>query len=125
MAQKQLTNPLPNVISPIARVEVTVNGKKAEGKAFIIPPWNSFFQQFVQQAPAALEITLDASPFSITPNAQGMLSVNSGTVSSVILTRGNINITISGDARSIIPIRIGDIVTITYSVAPTVYFLPN
>lgn len=125
MAQKQLTVPLPSILSPIARVEISFQGRKVSGEAFIVSPWNSFFQQFVQNPPAAIDIELDGSPFTITPNAHGILNISGGTVSAVTLTRGTTTITIAGDARAIIPVRISDMVTITYSVLPTVKFLPN
>lgn len=123
MAQKQLTNPLPNVLSAIARVEISVNGRKLEGSAFLIPPWNSFFQQFTQNPPAVFDIDLDTSPFIITPNAHGTIILTGGTISNITLTRGNVDIDLTG--QRIIPIRISDTLSVTYSVAPVIQFLPN
>lgn len=123
MAQKQLTIPLPNISAPLARVEVSSNGRKFYGDAFLIPPWNNFLQQFVQDPPAVMDIDLTGSPFTITPNALGTLIITSGTISNITLTRGNTDIVLTGE--KIIPIRLTDTVTITYSVLPTVQFLPN
>jgi hypothetical protein len=118
-----MTTPLPNINSPLAKVTVIVNGKPLKGEAFIVWPWNSFLQQFVQAPPHVLPITLTGSPFSITPNGHGTLIIIGGTISDIILTRGTVDIDLTG--QTIIPIRINDMVTVTYSVEPTLQFLPD
>lgn len=123
MTQKQLTIPLPQLNSPLARVEININGKKLTGEAFIVTPWNSYLQQFTQNPPAVMNIDVDVSPFSITPNAHGTLIITGGTISNITLSRGTTDINLTG--QKIIPIRISDTVSITYSVLPTVQFLPN
>lgn len=123
MAQKQLTIPLPRLDSPIARVEISINGRRIEGQAYIVPPWNNYFQQFAQNAPGTIDIELTASPFSITPNALGSLIIIGGTISEIFLIRGTASIDLTGE--KIIPIRLTDTVQITYSDAPTVTFLPD
>lgn len=84
------------------------------GKAFLISPWNSFFQQLTQKAPAIATVTV--SPF--TANANGTV-IFTGVAPSIILTRGVDNIDITG--QRIIPISIGD--TVTWTGTPTVQFL--
>lgn len=79
----------------------------------IIPPWNSFFQQFTSLAEAA---SVPISPFE--PNTQGNLFFTSGTPG-IILTRGNLNIILTGE--KIVPVAVGD--TVTWSGATVVYFL--
>jgi hypothetical protein len=79
----------------------------------IIPPWNSFFQQFTQNAEAA---SIPVSPF--TPNTQGSLIFTTGTPT-ITLTRGILVLTLTG--QKIIPIAVGD--TVTWSGATTVHFL--
>lgn len=123
MSNIQLTIPLPNINSPLARVELIVNGKKLVGQAFIVPPWNNYFQQISQAASQVMNVALTGSPFSITPNAHGTLIITSGTISNISLIRGAITINLTGQV--IIPIRISDTISITYSVAPTVQFLPD
>lgn len=123
MAQKQYTIPLPQLNSPLARVEISIGGRRYEGQAYIIPPWNNYFQQFAQNPPAATEITLDVSPFLITPNALGTLFIIGGTISEILLIRGTTSIDLTGE--KIIPIRLTDSVQITYAVAPAVTFLAN
>lgn len=123
MVERVLTQPVPNLSSPMVNVIVNVNGRKLEGKGFLISPWNSFFQQFAQQAPDVIETELTGSPFSITFNANGTYIVTGGIISAITLTRGSVAIDLTGQV--IIPIRIGDMLTVTYSVVPTLQFLPN
>lgn len=94
---------LPNMLSPL----VDKLGR-------IVPPWNTFFQQFVQAAPAIATVTI--SPF--TANEDGTV-VFTGGAPAITLTRGTVNITLTG--QRIIPISIGD--TISWTGVTTVQFL--
>ena len=123
MAEKILTQPVPNLRSPIVSVVVNINGRNIEGKGFLLSPWNSFFQQFVQIAPLPIDIELAASPFVISPGANGTITLVGGTITSITLTRGAVNM-ILGSQR-IVPIRIGDSIEVTYTGTPNIRFLPN
>jgi len=98
-----MTQPVLNQKSPIAQV------KGADGKiiglAYLIPPWNSWFQQFSQAAPKIVDVS-GSSPY--TANANGTLILNGS--GSIVLTRGSTSINLSG-ASVIIPISIGDTVS--------------
>ena len=107
-----MTLPVPNLQAPL----VNKLGR-------LIPPWNSWFQQFTQPAPAVVSVTLTGSTFSYQANANGNLIISSGTVSAISLTRGTTTIALSTTRPLIVPISISDIVNITYTVAPTVQFL--
>lgn len=74
------------------------------GSGYVIPPWNSFFQQFTQDAPAVADAS---SPY--TPNAKGALILTGA--GAITLTRGSVNITLTG--QRIIPMSIGDTVAWT------------
>jgi len=87
-----MTLPVPNMLAPL----VDKLGK-------IIPPWNSFFQQLVQPAPAVASVTLP-SPF--TANANGKVIIT-GAVT-IDLTRGLDTVNLNG--QRIIPVRISDTV---------------
>lgn len=80
----------------------------------IIPPWNSFFQQFTQNASAAS--IPPASPF--TSNTQGNLIFTTG-APAITLERGPLVLTLTG--QKIIPVSVGD--TVTWVGAATVHFL--
>lgn len=97
-----MTLPVPNMQAPL----VDKNGK-------LLPPWNSFFQQLVQQAPAVAPAT--QNPF--TANANGTLILKGA--ASITLTRGSTNIDLTGQV--IIPISIGD--TVSWSGPASAQFL--
>ena|SRR5882672_192990 len=97
-----MTLPLPSMVSPL----VNKLGK-------IIPPWNSWFSQFSQPAPAVQVVT--ANPF--TANAIGNAVVIGATT--ITLTRGPVAINLTG--QTIIPIGIGDV--LSWTGPATVQFL--
>jgi hypothetical protein len=80
----------------------------------IIPPWNSWFQQFTQPAPEAVPV---AGSIFIA-NAPGNVFIQSGNPNMAIV-RGTLTITVTG--QKIIPIAIGD--TLNLSGAYTASFL--
>jgi len=98
-----MTLPLPNMLAPL----VDKAGK-------ILSPWNSFFQQLVQPAPAVATVTLP-SPFTANSNGTVILT---GAVT-VDLIRGADTINLNG--QRIIPIRIGD--SVAWTGPATVQFL--
>lgn len=89
----------------------------------VLKPWIQYLQQFTVAPPAGTQLTLTASPFSYTTVEPGNLVIVGGTISSILLIRGNLSLNITGS--KIIPISVNDTVKITYSVLPAVYFLPN
>jgi hypothetical protein len=97
-----MTNPVPNLQSKL----VDKNG-------MLIPPWNSFFQQLVQAAPAVANVK--SSPFQA--NANGSVVIKGATT--ITFTRGTVDIILTG--QEIIPIRIGD--TVSWTGNATVQFL--
>lgn len=113
-----MTQPVLNLNSPLAEVKTDARGRLV---AYLISPWNSFFQQFVQPAPAVATIELTGSPFKFTPNVNGNLIISGGVVSNISLMRGTDTIDLTGE--KIIPTAINDSVSITYSNAPSVKFL--
>lgn len=66
--------------------------------------------------------TLAGSPWGFTATVPGQLLISGGTVSSVILTRRGTTITAPSSGLYLTP---GDSVTVTYTVAPTVHFVPR
>lgn len=96
-----MTSLLPNMQSALVEVR--------SSKGFIIPPWNSFFQQLTQKAPAVADVTLN--PF--TANANGTLIIKGATT--ITLTRGLISIDLTGQIQ--VPISIGD--TVSWTGVPT------
>lgn len=88
----------------------------------IIPPWNSFFQQFANPPANIIPILLGASPSSYVVKQPGMVVISGGTVTGVSFTRGLITIGINAFA---FPVEIADIVTVAYSILPTISLVPR
>lgn len=88
-----------------------------------LPPWTTFFQQFVQAPAAGITLVVGSSPFSYSAKEPGFIAVVGGTVSAVHFIRGTINIDVTG--QKLVPVQIKDIIKVTYSGLPTINFLPN
>lgn len=88
----------------------------------IVTPWIQYLQQFTQAPPPFVDITVDVSPFSYTAAEPGFIILSGGTVSTIHLVRGTDDIDLTG--QKIIPVSIGDTVVTTYSVLPTIQFIP-
>jgi len=108
-----MTLPVPNMQA--AQVRVLNKSGQEIGQGYVIPPWNSFFQQLVQQAPAVVDVNVADTPY--TANANGRLIIIGA--ASITLTRGLVNINVS--SSEIIPVSVGD--TVSWTGAPTVQFL--
>jgi hypothetical protein len=85
-------------------------------------PWILWLGQFAAQPAAPFQVVPTGSPFRYTASGPGSLSVSGGTVSARTLTRGGVSAPIGA---SLIPMVNGDVATITYSVAPTLWFVPG
>lgn len=91
----------------------------------IASAWASYLQQFTQQPPNFINITVGISPFSYEAAEPGNLSITGGTIINIRLTRGTVNIDYGSGTNKIIPLAIRDIVTVTYSVLPAINFIPS
>lgn len=100
------TRPVPNTSSPVVD---TKTGK-------LLAPWIQFFQQFVQQAAASIDISKQ-SPYQA--NQNGTIFINQG--SSITITRGQTVIQLA-DGQAIIPVSIGDTVAFTVPFAGSAQF---
>lgn len=89
---------------------------------------NAWYQWVVRISQLSAErpiepVTVGASPFVYTAYTIGDLWVAGGTVSAVTLTRGGVSLTVA--TNRFIPVAANDQVTVTYSVLPTVTFVPS
>ena len=82
-----MTSPVPNL-----------GARLVDKFGFLLPPWNSFFQQLTQRAPAVQNILVAASPF--TANANGTIIVKGAATTT--LMRGTVSIPLNGQV--VIPI---------------------
>lgn len=75
------------------------------------------------QAPAQ-SVTVGASPFTFKATAKGSLNISGGTVSAVSHGRQAVSHSLGGVSGSFY-LSAGDSLTITYSAAPTLLFIPH
>ena len=106
--------PVPSLLAPLI-----------DARGLLVKPWNYFFQQFTQDAPAVVSIIPTGSPFDFTSTSGGTMSVVGGTVSDISIVRGTVVIPVASSTADpvLVPLSIGDTVRVTYSVAPTMRFL--
>lgn len=72
----------------------------------------------------AASITYTGSPFAYTASARGVYTIFGGTISAITLKRGSTTASLN-TSTSTVDLVSGDILTITYSVAPTSTFFPS
>ena len=115
------------VTIPGARVNV-VSTDPNTGVTTFDKSWSAFFQaiaaQLTAKPGAVAAATVSASPFAYTASANGTVVVSGGTVTDMTLTRGTA-VTDLGATGSLAPMSAGDVLTITYTAAPAVTFVPT
>lgn len=79
-------------------------------------------QQLTAERPI-MPVSPGPSPYTFEATTIGDLLIKDGTVSLVVLTRGSVSV--SCPASGFVPMAALDTVTITYSVAPSVTFVPR
>lgn len=77
-----------------------------------------------QTAPAPVTIAPTSSPMTWTATSDGVLALAGGTVSLVEVGRAGVFV-LAGVLAGMVPALAGDMVRITYVVAPAMKFLPN
>lgn len=87
-------------------------------------PWFQFFTAIVGQPQAIKAVAPSTSPFSYTASQKGSLAVSGGTVSAIALTRGRVTVS-TGQTIGLISLQQGDMLSITYSAAPILNFIPG
>lgn len=93
----------------------------------IIQPWIAYLQQFTIAPPDFISITVGASPFSYVAKEPGNVYASGGTVSDISLKRGVNTISVAANTTNprMIPVGINDTVIVTYTVLPTIKFVPS
>lgn len=88
--------------------------------------WYFFLSGLWSGQPPGAEVpaTVGSSPYTFSAKQKGFLIVQGGTVSLVQFNRGTTNYT-TGQTQGCFPLSQGDSLIITYSVAPSVTFVPQ
>lgn len=86
--------------------------------------WVLFLQSLAQQPTAITDAPLSASPSTFQAPQNGQLAISGGAISAISLMRGRVTIPLP-PATPLIGLSLNDQVTITYSAAPTLNFIPG
>ena len=87
--------------------------------------WYRFWIGLFQGQPTQAEsvVTVTASPFTYTAPVGGNALISGGTISAITLARTRVNNL--GAGENVVPMSNGDQLTVTYSVKPTIVFMPR
>lgn len=87
--------------------------------------WFGYLAQLAgAPGPIVPNITPGPSPFAYQAPSNGTLAITGGTVSSITLARARVSGVNVGFTSGSVAVAANDVVTITYSVAPTINFIP-
>lgn len=104
---------------PIAATTVTASGQVSSNGKNVL----SVLDTKAGQTPVA--ITVGASPFAYTATYGGCVDISGGAVTAMARSRSGTTTWNSTLSSGSIPVRAGDIITVTYTTAPTMYQLSN
>jgi len=108
-------NKLPNFTTPLSDGKVTLK----EWYFF----WAGLFRGL---PPGNVEpLTLDPSPFIFSAPAKGFVLLSGGTVSAVAFSRDGVTYYATGETAGQFTLSAQDFLRVTYSVAPTMTFVPT
>ncbi|UIY28694.1 hypothetical protein LZK73_18360 [Neorhizobium galegae] len=93
------------------------------GGGIITTVWMRFFNALLAPPSAVQSVPATASPVIFKGSERGVLIISGGTVTSTILRRATTNVDLTG--ASIVPVSIGDEVSIAFSGSPTILFIPQ
>lgn len=113
-----MSNPTFGPPSPVLPATDPKTGKLAN-------TWYMFLVRLAQLTAESPMVApaVGASPFTFTAGTIGHMFATGGTVSSIVLTRSGTSI--ACQANQFIPMAAGDTITVTYTVAPTMTFVPS
>lgn len=98
------------------------NQPLVDSRGFVTPVWQRFFGALLGSPAAISPVTVSASPTSFTASQRGTVGISAGTLTAVTLTRAGTVVAL-GTTRSV-TVANGDVVTVSYTVAPTINFIP-
>lgn len=115
MKGKKPPTALPSQVVPIADPDTGI----------VSEAWYGYFADQTGKPTPFEELLVTASPFDFTAVHAGNVLIIGGTVSAVGLRRARVTIASVGRVAGFFPMSQNDVLTITYSVLPVVWFLPN
>jgi hypothetical protein len=111
----QQLNRLPDVTTPLTTKNTVTTG------------WFRLWQGLFSGAPTAnvSVVTIGTTPFTYAAPIGGTLIVNGGTVSQTKFSRDGASFYVTGQTQGCFPLSQGDQLVISYSVPPTLTFVPK
>lgn len=111
----QQLNRLPDITTALVTKGTTTSG------------WFRLWQGLFSGAPTAnlSVVTVGTTPFTYAAPLGGTVIVNGGTVSQVKFSRDGASFYVTGQTQGCFPVSQGDQLVISYSVPPTVTFVPR
>jgi hypothetical protein len=100
-------------------VPLQVGGRTDKGWYFF---WSGMFRGLAPAAEAA--VTVGDSPYVYSAPVRGSVIVNGGTVSAIAFSRDGTTFYTTGQTAGMFLLCAGDLLRITYTVLPTVTFVP-
>lgn len=91
----------------------------------IVTPFIQYLQQFTIAPPSFDPIAVGVSPFEYIAREPGNIAITGGTITNVTLIRGVDSLSFGSATNRIIPVAINDVLEVTYSVLPTLTFIPS
>lgn len=106
---------LPNLASPFVDAQRLLTG-----------PWVDFLSALAGKPGKPVTAALSGSGVPFAVAGDGHYVVQGGTVTAIVVRRGRPAVSVNmGVTQGPVPVVEGDLLAITYSVAPTVTFLPG
>ena len=87
-------------------------------------PWHGYLAQLAGAPGPIVPTAPGPSPFAFKAPSNGTLAVTGGTVSGITLARARVSGVNVGFTSGSVAVAANDVVTITFSVAPTINFIP-
>jgi len=107
---------MPNESIPSSKTPVVTDA------GLVTNPWLRFFTRLLAQPGPIMSVPPTGSPLTFVAPERGSASVLGGAVSSITVTRARTTISA---AEGSIPLAAGDTLVVTYTVAPTIDFVPG
>lgn len=105
---------------PQFKVPLEKNGVTSKDWYFF---WNGLYTGLAPALP--VPVTVGASPFTLSATAKGSVIVNGGTVSQIQFSRDGTTFYTTGQTAGMFTVNAFDRLVITYTVVPTVTFVPT
>lgn len=110
---------------PPVQLQMTTEVSREGPAGYLTPAWRAWFNAVFGTPGAIAQLTPGVSPYTYMPNVPGFALIIGGTVSNLALIRGRVTIASLGFVAGFVPLSLKDQLVVTYSVVPTMWFVPR